>query len=88
MSAISDYLASSRTAHLAYQRHIPRKAAQGATLMTVPGNPELARASLQEASDWRAQANREDPNHLDPSWALDVVPHEKMMAFYAKELAK
>jgi hypothetical protein len=88
MSAVSDLLSASRASHLAYQQNIPRKAAQGATLVTVPGNPDLARSALQAAYDARLAAHQADPTHQDSSWFMDPVAHSSLMAFYTKELAK
>lgn len=88
MSAISDLLMASRNAHLTYQQNIPHKSGQGGTLTTAVGNPAMAREALQIASDMRVQAEQQDPTHADPGWSLDPIPSVKLMAFYAKELAK
>lgn len=88
MSTVAEYLAGSKAAHQDYQRNIPHKEAQGATLVTIMGNPTQARASLQSAYDQRLQADKLDPAHQDPAWLMDPIAHRDLIAFYEKELAK
>jgi hypothetical protein len=84
VSDVSDLLALSQSAHTEYQQNMPRQSAQG----IIPGNPELARAALQQAYDLRAQADSTDPDHLDPAWLMDRAPHATLMAFYTNQMTK
>lgn len=49
----------------------------------VPDYP-AAEAAIAEALDLRLQAHALDPDHTDPAWAKDAVPHEELVAFYRR----
>lgn len=54
------------------------------------GHPDEARIALKAAADLRAQAYQLDPQRIFPAWIDDAQthPHDDLMVFYAKELAK
>lgn len=80
MSQVADLLAASRAAHERKKQHAGRADKHGN--VTHPPNYGRAEAEIAEALRLRREAHGLDPEHLDPAWALDRVPHTKLMAFY------
>ena len=50
---------------------------------TTPNYPK-AEAEIVNALDLRLQAHALDPNHLDPEWANDAIPHDELVTFYER----
>ena len=48
---------------------------------STPNYPK-AEAEITNALDLRLQAHALDPNHLDPEWANDVVPHDALVDWF------
>ena len=88
---VSDLLASSRQSHLLYHQHLPRMVAvPGSTPQAQPGDSAAALTALKAAASARAQAELNDPQHTDPSWADDAqtTPHQETLVFMLQQLSK
>lgn len=57
-------------------------------LQNTQHTPDYAESTRQAqmALDAREEAHRRDPEHLDPAWALDPVPHEQICRFLQRYL--
>jgi hypothetical protein len=71
---VADYLGASLQAHARYR--------EAAAKQDVAGK----RWALKEAQTHRLEAERLDPEHTDPAWALDKVPSRTMLDFYAEQV--
>jgi hypothetical protein len=52
----------------------------------ITSKPDYTQATLeaQQALDLRLQAHQLDPEHQDPAWLADPVPHAQMVSFLEK----
>lgn len=75
MSDVRTLLQQSRAKHAEY-----RKAANPKS-PAVPNYP-IAEQRAAEARSLRLDAHALDPDHLDPAWQHDKVPHARYLAFY------
>lgn len=83
--SVSALLTASRDQHLIYRRSI--KHAVGGVV--VQGNPVAADAAFRESARLRAEAELADPDHADPSWAIDAsqkFPHAALLEWYQEQL--
>lgn len=74
-SDVGTLLAASRAQHAAYRRTAATGPAKG-----------TERAALENALRYRLEAHGADPDHADPAWLLDTVPHGEIVAFYRAQL--
>lgn len=82
MTATASLLRQSRAAHAEYHR----LAAVYTGSQWEAGDAEAARDALANALALRVDADAADPDHADPGWRADKVPHADLMAFYTKYL--
>lgn len=80
MSLVSDLLIASRAQHDQKRQHTGRTNREG--IVTHQPNYPKAEGYIAEALRLRTEAHALDPDHLDPEWRRDVVPHEELMAFF------
>jgi len=83
--SVGELLSQSRSAHT--QFHV--------TDAVHLGNGHWAKGDQVDAASWlekalslRLEAHAADPQHADPAWAQDKVPHAELVAFYQTYLAK
>jgi len=76
LPTVADLLAQARVAHLDYRR-----------LGNQVSSKEAKQQAIIKARDLRQRAHDRDPEHTDPSWAEDKVPHGELVRFYEKALA-
>ncbi|MEY4385599.1 MAG: hypothetical protein RLY20_882 [Verrucomicrobiota bacterium] len=74
--SVAELLAQSRAHHLTKTRLANRRIAG----KHAPDYGAAEQAAAQ-ALTLRLQAHQLDPDHIDPAWAADVVPHEQIVAF-------
>lgn len=83
MSDVSTLLQRSRQAHAAFHaRHT--YLGQGKRQQ---GSEAQGKQSIELARELRAEAHQADPEHTDPAWQEDKVPHAEIVAFYDQYLA-
>lgn len=70
MSDVSNLLARSRAEHDVYQK------------ANRNGDKTLEKSAISHAKILREQAHALDPQHEDPEWIEDQVPHEAYEQFY------
>lgn len=76
---VADLLTASREAHR--RKHaLANRRLNG---QHVPDYP-AAEAAIADALDLRLQAHTLDPDHTDPAWAKDPIPHDDLVAFYRR----
>ena len=74
---------------LAHSREHQKRRTKAANRQTNKHHAPDYHASTQAAQlalDARLEADRRDPDHLDPAWALDPAPHDAIVAFLEKYL--
>lgn len=87
---VANLLQQSRLAHQRYRDNRPKAMPSGVGVVTMPGDPDKARAALLEAQRLRVEAHTADPKHEAPAWFVSerTHPHAELTAFYVSELAK
>lgn len=71
---VAGLLADSRAAHQRYR--------------TAADQRQPALDQIRVALTARQAADALDPDHRHPAWSADVAPHEALVAFYERKLAR
>lgn len=72
---VAEILTAARASHAEYRR-----------LAATPPKPSGWQRALWDAYTLRLQAERQDPDRLDPAWDADRADHASLMHFYRQQL--
>lgn len=81
---VARLLADSRAQHAAYRRAVQGHIKVGAQVVQRTPQYAPAEAAVSLALALRLTAHALDPDHADPAWQADTVPHEQLVTFYQR----
>lgn len=88
---IGELLSAARSEHEQYRANVPHmRAGSGGKLQAITGDADASIAHMTEALRLRLEADAQDPQHLDPAWAMDLASrfrHNDVVQWYQDRLA-